>query len=215
VINCTFVCIVLLSLYLTIVSLVVHVGHVQDKPMFTFVMFPIWLSPLCILAAVHMYRSRWNSKQELLGVEPSIQPLLMVDDMGGNGDWDGERRALHVASAAAASPSLGSSSVYGMTVLEAFRCISFWILTVIGLLLVGSGLAVINNLGQISTSLLGKAGSTAEPVLVTLLGSANSLGRLITGAVSECVHECALRAWPCGLVFSCPATPFLCAVSCA
>ena len=69
-------------------------------------------------------------------------------------DLHGSRRAWFIALSRSADRSeddataKDGSHVYGMTAMEAFLTIEFWLMVAIGFLVVGCGLMVINNIGE-------------------------------------------------------------------
>lgn len=67
------------------------------------------------------------------------------------------------------------------TILEVFRSVDFWIFFVSFLCGVGTGLAVMNNMGQIGLAL----GYTDVSIFVSLTSIGSFFGRIISGFVSE------------------------------
>lgn len=67
------------------------------------------------------------------------------------------------------------------TVWEAFRTVDFWILFVSFLCGVGTGLAVMNNMGQMGQAL----GYTDVSIFVSLMSIWGFFGRITSGSVSE------------------------------
>lgn len=67
------------------------------------------------------------------------------------------------------------------TIFEALRTIDFWILFVSFLCGVGTGLTVMNNMGQIGLAL----GYTDVSIFVSLMSIFGFFGRIISGTVSE------------------------------
>ncbi|GBG79377.1 hypothetical protein CBR_g29526 [Chara braunii] len=68
-----------------------------------------------------------------------------------------------------------------MTPLESLCSLSFWLLLLSAGIGIGSGVVVINNLSQLVEALGGKSADTD----VSLISTANGLGRIITGIASE------------------------------
>lgn len=71
------------------------------------------------------------------------------------------------------------------TLLEAVKTINFWILFFCLFVGMGSGLMVINNLGQIVTAVNKSPDSGSQVVFVSILSVASAAGRMTTGAASE------------------------------
>lgn len=104
------------------------------------------------------------------GVE---EPLLPSHGKKGNGAQDTGAEAVVIKR----RPAVGEEH----TITEAMRTVDFWILFVSFLCGVGTGLAVMNNMGQIGLAL----GYTDVSIFVSLPSIWGFFGRIISGSVSE------------------------------
>lgn len=116
-----------------------------------------------------------------------LRPALDVEGQGNepllrNGEKVKEDTALVAAAEAAVGVIKGRPAVgEEHTILEAVSTIDFWILFVSFLCGVGTGLAVMNNMGQIGLAL----GYTDVSIFVSLTSIWGFFGRIISGSVSE------------------------------
>lgn len=180
--------IIVLSLYLALVSILTGPVGVHNSVGFTVGMLPLWAASLLFLIAWRIIRAR-KPRQASVNGEP--QPMLFAPEYAD--DVPGVLGSARVAIGFSADRSeddataKDGSHVYGMTAMEAFLTIEFWLMVAIGFLVVGCGLMVINNIGQVVPSLKGSKSMAAE--YVTLLSVANCLGRLFSGFLSDNVSK--------------------------
>lgn len=146
---------------------------------FSTVLIVLLASPLAI--PVYSFVKSWNSNR--LKAEPDVEeqivePLLVRQDFPAE---DKEEEAAVewavVEAQVKQKPVLGEEH----TVFEAVKTFDFWILFVSFLCGVGTGLAVMNNMGQIGLAL----GYTDVSIFVSLTSIWGFFGRIISGTVSE------------------------------
>ncbi|KAL2512435.1 Major facilitator superfamily protein [Abeliophyllum distichum] len=145
---------------------------------FAVILLILLSSPLSIpiyLAIKNFIRS--NSEPKTLDIERDvIEPLLVQENVA-------EVEKVTVELKAEATVVKRKRPVIGEehTIVEALRTVDFWILFVSFLCGVGTGLTVMNNMGQIGLAL----GYTDVSMFVSLTSIWGFFGRILSGSVSE------------------------------
>ncbi|KAJ0010101.1 hypothetical protein Pint_34267 [Pistacia integerrima] len=147
---------------------------------FSTILIVLLASPLAI--PVYSYIKSWNLR--LLKTEPDVEeqvvePLLASEETIAENKK--EEEAAEESAVAVVEikrrPNLGEEH----TISEALKTVDFWILFVSFLCGVGTGLAVMNNMGQIGLAL----GYADVSIFVSLTSIWGFFGRIISGSVSE------------------------------
>ncbi|KAJ0077586.1 hypothetical protein Patl1_36056 [Pistacia atlantica] len=147
---------------------------------FSTILIVLLASPLAI--PVYSYIKSWNLR--LLKTEPDVEeqvvePLLASEETIAENKKEeeaAEESAVAVVEIKR-TPNLGEEH----TISEALKTVDFWILFVSFLCGVGTGLAVMNNMGQIGLAL----GYADVSIFVSLTSIWGFFGRIISGSVSE------------------------------
>lgn len=129
-------------------------------------------SPIAI--PFHSFIRSLNHVGEQEDVEGRIQEPLLRSEIRA------EKEVVAVAAAATAEkkrPALGEDH----TIMEAMLTVDFWVLFVSFLCGVGTGLAVMNNMGQIGLAL----GYTDVSIFVSMTSIWGFFGRILSGTLSE------------------------------
>ncbi|XP_073122089.1 protein NUCLEAR FUSION DEFECTIVE 4-like [Henckelia pumila] len=159
---------VIIALYLLAFDLTGTHGRVFSK-VFAAILVVLLASPLAIpmyIWAKNMIRSDGKTADDF---ERSVaEPLLLVAT---------KAEVEEEAAAEKKRPVLGDEH----TILEALSTVDFWILFVSFLCGVGTGLAVMNNLGQMGLAL----GYSDVSMFVSLTSIWGFFGRILSGSVSE------------------------------
>lgn len=139
---------------------------------FAFVLFCFLVSPVGIPVYIYFKNAFWSKSLDLDGNPEQIAPLLieetpMVDVVMEDGGLEMNKR----------KPLIGEDH----TISEAMWTADFWLLFVSFLCGVGTGLAMMNNLGQISVAL----GYSDVSTFVSLTSISGFFGRLLSGSLSE------------------------------
>ncbi|XP_057500790.1 protein NUCLEAR FUSION DEFECTIVE 4-like [Actinidia eriantha] len=149
---------------------------------FAVILLILLASPLAIpiyLAIQNFIRSESKSNPDVERIV--TEPLLTVPETEKKAEEEEEAVVAAAAETLAAQerriPVIGEDH----TIFEAFRTIDFWILFVSFLCGVGTGLTVMNNMGQMGLAL----GYVDVSIFVSLLSIFGFFGRIISGTVSE------------------------------
>ncbi|KAJ7967179.1 protein NUCLEAR FUSION DEFECTIVE 4-like [Quillaja saponaria] len=171
---------VVIALYLLAYDFIPNPSTVLSE-IFSVILLILLASPLVI--PLYSYSKTWNSKQSKPGLDIEGQvndPLLLSD----------ERKEVEAAEVAAALAEIEQAVVITKmkpavgeehTIIEALKTLDFWILFLSFLCGVGTGLAVMNNMGQIGLAL----GYVDVSIFVSLTSIWGFFGRIISGSVSE------------------------------
>ncbi|XP_057517958.1 protein NUCLEAR FUSION DEFECTIVE 4-like [Amaranthus tricolor] len=184
---------VVVAVYLLTHDLIGSLGHAYDV-VFSVVLLALLAFPLVIPAFI-AFQAWLDSKTKddiedqngectapLLAPEgvPVSQPSQEV-----NGDAMANKEVVEVNGEIKKSqPVLGEEH----TIVEALKTVDFWVLFVSFLCGVGTGMAVMNNMGQMGSAL----GYSDVSIFVSLLSIMGFFGRIISGTVSEyCIKKAA------------------------
>ncbi|KAJ0077012.1 hypothetical protein Patl1_36061 [Pistacia atlantica] len=147
---------------------------------FSTILIVLLASPLAI--PVYSYIKSWNLR--LLKTEPDVEeqvvePLLASEETAAENKKEEEAAEESAVAMVEVKrrPNLGEEH----TISEALKTVDFWILFVSFLCGVGTGLAVMNNMGQIGLAL----GYADVSIFVSLTSIWGFFGRIISGSVSE------------------------------
>ncbi|TKY75488.1 NUCLEAR FUSION DEFECTIVE 4 [Spatholobus suberectus] len=148
---------------------------------FAVVLLLLLAAPLGIPAHSYFKARRLDRFKPALDVEGRVdEPLLRGNDKGS----ESEVRRVNVSAEDAeavvvekSGPAVGEEH----TIWEALKTVDFWILFVSFLCGVGTGLAVMNNMGQIGLAL----GYSDASLFVSLTSIWGFFGRILSGSVSE------------------------------
>lgn len=149
---------------------------------FSFILIVLLASPLAI--PVYSYIKSWKmnlSKTESDVEEQVVEPLL-ENQLESNAAEDKKEEEV-VAESTVTVVEVKRRRVLGEehTIFESLKTADFWILFVSFLCGVGTGLAVMNNMGQIGLAL----GYADVSIFVSLMSIWGFFGRIISGSVSE------------------------------
>ena len=165
---------VVVSLYLLAHDLVGSLGHVYDV-IFSFVLVAFLAYPLVIPAFI-AFKAWLDSKtkddiedQNRESTEPLLAPEVDVVAAEEVAEVNGEDKN--------SQPLLGEEH----TIVEALKTVDFWVLFVSFLCGVGTGMTLMNNMGQMGSAL----GYLDVSIFVSLLSIMGFFGRIISGTVSE------------------------------
>ncbi|KAK1304711.1 hypothetical protein QJS10_CPB11g01975 [Acorus calamus] len=166
---------VIIALYLLAYDVSGEHGRVLSR-VFASVLLVLLASPLAVPAYVFV-RSRWSPSrrrssgsdaEEPLLVEAEAEAEVVVVDQGGE-----KEEEVKVVG----KKMIGEDH----TIIEAIRTVDFWVLFVSFLCGVGSGLAVMNNMGQMGLAM----GYSDVSVFVSLTSIGGFFGRIGSGTLSE------------------------------
>ncbi|CAO2813770.1 unnamed protein product [Amaranthus hypochondriacus] len=165
---------VVVALYLLAHDLVGSVGHVYDVT-FSVVLVVFLAFPLVIPAFIAF--KTWSDTKTKDDIEDqnrgSTEPLLAPEV-----DVVAAEKVVEVNGEVKNSqPLLGEEH----TIIEALKTVDFWVLFVSFLCGVGTGMTVMNNMGQMGSAL----GYSDVSIFVSLLSIMGFFGRIISGTVSE------------------------------
>lgn len=165
---------VVVALYLLVHDLVGSVGHVYDVT-FSVVLVVFLAFPLVIPAFIAF--KTWSDTKTKDDIEDqnrgSTEPLLAPEV-----DVVAAEKVVEVNGEVKNSqPLLGEEH----TIIEALKTVDFWVLFVSFLCGVGTGMTVMNNMGQMGSAL----GYSDVSIFVSLLSIMGFFGRIISGTVSE------------------------------
>ncbi|PSS21747.1 Protein NUCLEAR FUSION DEFECTIVE like [Actinidia chinensis var. chinensis] len=145
---------------------------------FAVILLILLASPLAIpiyLAIQNFIRSESKSNPDVERIV--TEPLLTEPETEKKAEEEEEEAVVVAAAQERRIPVIGEDH----TIFEAFRTIDFWILFVSFLCGVGTGLTVMNNMGQMGLAL----GYVDVSIFVSLLSIFGFFGRIISGTVSE------------------------------
>lgn len=178
---------VTVAVYLLAHDFIGSLGHVFDVT-FSVVLVALLAFPLVIPAYI-AFKSWLDSKNRDNIEDPNIEhtePLLAPDAVP-------ESQPIQEVDVVAVEvieevkklqPALGEEH----TIIEALNTVDFWVLFVSFLCGVGPGMAVMNNMGQMGSSL----GYSDVSIFVSVLSIMGFFGRIISGTVSEyCISKAA------------------------
>lgn len=182
---------VIVALYLLAYDFLGSHGRVYDMA-FTVILLVLLAIPLIIPAYIAI--KSWRGSRDQDDVEDQIiEPLIVQEvvpdsQLGQNlavvAEPSSKEEAALDGMVKKSQPTLGDEH----TIFEAIKTIDFWVLFVTFLCGVGSGLTVMNNMGQMGASL----GFKDVSIFVSLLSIMGFFGRIISGTVSEyCIKKAA------------------------
>ncbi|XP_021775572.1 protein NUCLEAR FUSION DEFECTIVE 4-like [Chenopodium quinoa] len=175
---------VTVAVYLLAHDFVGSQGHIFDVT-FSVVLVALLAFPLVIPAYIAL--KIWLDSKAKDDVEdPSTEPLLAPDAVPVSQPIQGGDVVAEevIGEAKQLQPVLGEEH----TIVEALKTVDFWVLFVSFLCGVGPGMAVMNNMGQMGSSL----GYSDVSIFVSLLSIMGFFGRIISGTVSEyCIKKAA------------------------
>ncbi|MCE5167080.1 hypothetical protein HAX54_036207 [Datura stramonium] len=163
---------VFIALYLLAFDISGPHGTVFSQ-VFAAILLILLASPLCIplhLMFKNFIRSN-SENQDFEGNNIAIEPLLLAQQIVDEKDVGLMKEEMERV------PVIGEDH----TIFEAMRTVDFWILFVSFLCGVGTGLAVMNNLGQMGLAL----GYVDVSIFVSLTSIWGFFGRILSGSVSE------------------------------
>ncbi|XP_021753091.1 protein NUCLEAR FUSION DEFECTIVE 4-like [Chenopodium quinoa] len=174
---------VTVAVYLLAHDFVGSQGHIFDVT-FSVVLVALLAFPLVIPAYI-AFKIWLDSKAKDDIEDPSTEPLLAPDAVPISQPIQEDVVAEEVnGEAKKLQPILGEEH----TIVEALKTVDFWVLFVSFLCGVGPGMAVMNNMGQMGSSL----GYSDVSIFVSLLSIMGFFGRIISGTVSEyCIKKAA------------------------
>ncbi|XP_074298669.1 protein NUCLEAR FUSION DEFECTIVE 4-like [Silene latifolia] len=169
---------VIVAIYLLAYDFIGSKGHVFDIA-FSVILLALLATPLLIPTYIGL--KSWLDSKQIDNVEdPIIEPLLaqqVAKVVAEDGLVNGDLRK--------SQPLLGDEH----TIVEAFKTLDFWVLFVSFLCGVGTGLTIMNNMGQMGAAL----GYSDVSIFVSLLSIMGFFGRIISGTVSEyCIKRAAI-----------------------
>ncbi|KAK9677559.1 hypothetical protein RND81_11G151800 [Saponaria officinalis] len=171
---------VTVAVYLLAYDFVGSKGHVFDIG-FSIILLALLATPLII--PTHITLKKWLDSKDKVDVEDHISEPLLAQEA--------ESDALPKEELAAEDTRVKSQPTLGdeHTIIEAFKTVDFWVLFVSFLCGVGTGLTVMNNMGQMGAAL----GYSDVSMFVSLLSIMGFFGRIISGTVSEyCIKKAAV-----------------------
>ncbi|XP_027357085.1 protein NUCLEAR FUSION DEFECTIVE 4-like [Abrus precatorius] len=161
---------VVVAVYLLAFGFVPNPGVLASR-LFAVVLLLLLAAPLGIPVHSYFKARRLNRLESALDVEGRVnEPLL-------RGHQKGSETEAEEAVMERRGPAVGEEH----TIWEALKTVDFWILFVSFLCGVGTGLAVMNNMGQIGLAL----GYSDVSLFVSLTSVWGFFGRIISGSVSE------------------------------
>lgn len=174
---------VIVAVYLLAYGFIGSLGHAFDVA-FTVVLMALLAFPLVIPAYIAI--KSWLKAKERDDVEeqntepllePESEPDQEVDAVAAN-----ELDVVVYEEVKTLQPVLGEDH----TIIEVLKTVDFWVLFVSFLCGVGTGLTVMNNMGQMGAAL----GYKDVSIFVSLLSIMGFFGRIISGTVSEyCIKK--------------------------
>ncbi|CAL5212653.1 unnamed protein product [Lathyrus oleraceus] len=166
---------VVLAVYLLAYGFVPNVNTLVSR-VFIAILLVLLASPLGI--PVYAYFKGRNSGR----VGGDIEGNRIREPLIQNGDQESEAVSVETVETEAVVVVKGQPAVgEEHTIMEVMKSLDFWILFVSFLCGVGTGLAVMNNMGQIGLAL----GYTDVSIFVSLTSIWGFFGRIISGSVSE------------------------------
>lgn len=153
-------------------------GRMIDM-IFSVILLALLALPLTIPAYIAI--KSWLDTRAKDDIEDqNVEPLLAQQVLD---DSQHQEEVAVVAKAAAKEEVKKSQPAIGEehTIFEAFKTIDFWVLFVSFLCGVGTGMTVMNNMGQMASAL----GYTEVSIFVSVLSIMGFFGRIISGTVSE------------------------------
>jgi len=112
---------------------------------------------------------------EKVGGDSMSSKLIMIENINAGGEEEETREGEEGL--------LQPNPVHGASLLQALRTIDFWLLFCTLFTVCGAGLTVVNNVGDMTTSLGGD--DSTKNVLVVIFSVCNCLGRLCFGTASD------------------------------
>ncbi|XP_022970978.1 protein NUCLEAR FUSION DEFECTIVE 4-like [Cucurbita maxima] len=131
-------------------------------------------SPLVI--PIYSFFKSWNSNQTQLDLEAKIEEPLLKEEALAAAEQSTVAKEEEIAEERT-PPVIGEEH----TIFEAMKTVDFWVLFVSFLCGVGTGLAVMNNMGQIGLAL----GYADVSMFVSLTSIWGFFGRILAGTISE------------------------------
>ncbi|KAL9231839.1 hypothetical protein vseg_007009 [Gypsophila vaccaria] len=178
---------VVVAVYLLAYDFIGSKGHAFDLA-FSVILLALLATPVLIPA--YIWLKSWLDSKEKADIEDPVTESLLGQESDSHVH---EKQDVAVVTedllvngqVKKSEPVLGEEH----TIIEALRTIDFWILFVSFLCGVGTGLTVMNNMGQMGAAL----GYSDVSMFVSLLSILGFFGRIISGTVSEyCIKKAAI-----------------------
>ncbi|RDX95812.1 Protein NUCLEAR FUSION DEFECTIVE 4, partial [Mucuna pruriens] len=166
---------VVVAVYLLAFGLVPNPGALASRA-FAVVLLLLLAAPLGIPVHSYLKASRLERFKPKLDEEGRVDEPLLSGNQNGNGS-EADVLAEDAAAVGKSGPAVGDEH----TIWEAMKTLDFWILFVSFLCGVGTGLAVMNNMGQIGLAL----GYSDVSLFVSLTSIWGFFGRIVSGSLSE------------------------------
>lgn len=160
---------IVIALYLLTFDVTGSHGRLFSQ-IFAAILLTLLASPLAIPIYLAM-KNLIRTGAESADVEQSVTEPLLIESP------EVEKKLAETAAAEKSPPVVGEEH----TVVEALKTLDFWILFVSFLCGVGTGLAVMNNMGQMGLAL----GYSDVSMFVSLTSIWGFFGRILSGSVSE------------------------------
>ncbi|KAL2937129.1 Protein NUCLEAR FUSION DEFECTIVE 4 [Bienertia sinuspersici] len=178
---------VIVAVYLLAYGFIGSLGHAFDVT-FSVVLIALLAFPLVLPAYIAL--KSWLDSRDKVDVEDQSKESLLAPESMLNQEVDvvaaneEEEDVVVNGEVKKLQPALGEEH----TIIEAFKTVDFWVLFVSFLCGVGTGLTVMNNMGQMGAAL----GYSDVSIFVSLLSIMGFFGRIISGTVSEyCIKKAA------------------------